>query len=60
MPTYEYTCIECDLTVDRVKKFSESDTSEFCEKCGNVMNKVYNTFGINLKGPGFYSTDNRK
>lgn len=59
MPTYEYSCIECDLTIEKQKSFSEAETSEFCEKCGNKMVKVYGTFGINLKGSGFYSTDNR-
>jgi predicted nucleic acid-binding Zn ribbon protein len=42
------------------KTFEQSDSAEMCEKCGNRMNKVFGTFGINLKGPGFYSTDNRK
>jgi putative FmdB family regulatory protein len=60
MPTYEYVCIECDISVEKIKSFSEAESSESCEKCGNKMNKVYGTFGINLKGPGFYSTDNRK
>lgn len=60
MPTYEYACIECDFGIEISKPFSDADTSEFCEKCGYQMKKVYGTFGINLKGPGFYSTDNRK
>jgi predicted nucleic acid-binding Zn ribbon protein len=42
------------------KTFEQADSAEICEKCGSRMNKVFGTFGINLKGSGFYSTDNRK
>lgn len=59
MPTYEYNCVECKVNKEVPKSFKDADTVELCEKCGNAMNKVYGTFGINLKGPGFYSTDNR-
>ena len=60
MPTYEYNCIDCKTNVEIPKPITQSDTVELCEKCGNAMTKVYGTFGINLKGPGFYSTDNKK
>jgi predicted nucleic acid-binding Zn ribbon protein len=42
------------------KTFEEADTLEFCEKCGNQMNKVYGTVGVQFKGTGFYKTDNPK
>mgnify|MGYP006280774037 FL=1 len=60
MPTYEYNCIDCKINIEIPKPITQSDTVELCEKCGNAMTKVYGTFGINLKGPGFYSTDNKK
>lgn len=56
MPRYEYACIECDFGIEVVKSFDEANSVEVCEKCGNVMNKVYGTFGIQFKGGGFYST----
>ena len=60
MPRYEYACIECDFNIEISKTFDQATSEEFCEKCGYKMTKVYGTFGINLKGPGFYSTDNKK
>ena len=60
MPTYEYSCIECDYTIEKIKSFSEADRVEFCEKCGAILNKVYGSFGIQFKGTGFYKTDNAK
>ena len=60
MPRYEYACIECDFGMEVSKPFSEAETLEFCEKCGNQMNKVYGTIGVQFKGNGFYKTDNPK
>jgi len=60
MPTYEYSCIECDDSKEVVRPFSEADATEVCEKCGYSMNKVYGSFGIQFKGKGFYKTDNAK
>jgi putative FmdB family regulatory protein len=60
MPRYEYSCAQCDYTIEKTKSFSESDTVELCEKCGNEMNKVYGTVGVQFKGSGFYKTDNAK
>lgn len=60
MPTYEYSCLECDLTKEVSRPIAEHDSVEICEKCGYVMNKVYSSFGIQFKGSGFYKTDNPK
>ena len=60
MPTYEYECVDCKTRTEIPKPFSQSDTIELCEQCGEAMTKVYGTFGINFKGPGFYTTDKGK
>lgn len=60
MPTYEYQCIECETAEEILRSFSDPEVIPPCPKCGYKMVKVYGTFGINLKGPGFYSTDNRR
>lgn len=60
MPTYEYSCITCDLNKEIIKPFSQADSLESCDKCGESMIKVYGTFGIQFKGSGFYKTDNPK
>ena len=59
MPNYDYLCASCDVKKEVNKSFSEADSVELCHNCNNPMKKQYGTFGINLKGPGFYSTDNR-
>jgi putative FmdB family regulatory protein len=58
MPTYEYKCVDCDINVEIPKSFTQADTPELCEKCGEAMVKQYSSFGIQFKGSGFYSTDN--
>lgn len=60
MPTYEYSCLECDRNQDISKSFAEADKEEFCEKCGYALVRVYGSFGIQFKGSGFYKTDNPK
>ncbi|MGA1048897.1 MAG: FmdB family zinc ribbon protein [Minisyncoccia bacterium] len=60
MPRYEYSCEECNLSVEISKPFSESDSYELCQHCGNKMSKIYGTIGIQFKGSGFYKTDNAK
>ena len=60
MPTYEYNCVDCKINVEIPKSITQSDSVELCEKCGGAMNKVYGSFGIKFKGPGFYKTDNQK
>jgi putative FmdB family regulatory protein len=60
MPTYEYNCVDCKINIEIPKPFSQADSVELCEKCGNAMNKVYSSFGIQFKGGGFYKTDNPK
>ena len=59
MPTYEYACIECDIKIEITRGIKDVEVKPPCSSCGYSMTKVYNTFGINLKGPGFYSTDKR-
>ena len=60
MPTYEYSCVDCKISIEVPKPITQSDTVELCEKCGSAMNKVYSSFGIQFKGVGFYKTDNAK
>lgn len=60
MPTYEYACIECDKSEEITRGINDPENIPPCPGCGYRMTRVYNSFGINLKGSGFYSTDNRK
>lgn len=58
MPTYEYSCTSCHRHIDVVQRFSDAPL-ETCESCGGTLKRVFHPVGIVLKGPGFYSTDNR-
>lgn len=60
MPTYEYACIECETKEEVTRGIKDEEKIPPCPNCGYRMAKVYSTFGINLKGSGFYSTDNKR
>lgn len=55
MPIYNYRCINCDRTLEKLSKVNESNPR--CE-CGFVMIKVPSVPGaFDLKGKGFYKND---
>lgn len=58
MPTYEYRCESCGMTLEVVQRFSEPSLTT-CESCGGVLRKVYAPVGIVFKGSGFYKNDSR-
>lgn len=52
MPTYEFKCPQCEITVD--KSFDVySNHSMFCEDCGVKMAKVFSSPGVIFKGDGW-------
>jgi putative FmdB family regulatory protein len=56
MPTYEYNCITCDTSQDVTRAFDDEEVVPPCSSCGYKMIRVFNSFGIQFKGGGFYST----
>jgi putative FmdB family regulatory protein len=58
MPTYEYTCIECEESQEVVRGFNDPEVVPPCSLCGYKMARVYTPAGIQFKGSGFYKTDN--
>lgn len=56
MPTYEYTCIECDTSVDITRSVEDRDEPVICEGCGYLRKRVFSANPIQFKGSGFYST----
>lgn len=56
MPIYEYECKEHKIKKEITRGIKDPEIYPLCPECQSLMSKVYNTFGINLKGPGFYST----
>lgn len=57
MPTYEYSCIQCDEDKDIVRGFNDPEIVPSCNE-GHLMARVYNPVGVQFKGSGFYKTDN--
>jgi len=58
MPTYEYTCIECEESREVSRGFNDPEVVPPCSSCGYKMVRVYTPAGIQFKGSGFYKTDN--
>ena len=55
MPTYEYRCYKC-LALQVISRDVDDRDEEVICVCGERMNRIYNTPGIQFKGSGFYST----
>lgn len=61
MPTYTYTCIPCDLSVDKLRSISEEEPIYMCDSCGGKLIRSYQgSPTIRFNGSGFYSTDKVK
>ena len=59
MPTYSYTCTDCDDRFDAVQAFTD-DALTTCDKCSGRLRKLFNSVGVVFKGSGFYRTDSRE
>ena len=59
MPTYEYSCLNCDYTLSEERSIHDPEPTHICEKCAYPMKKVYHPSAIQFKGGGFYSTSSR-
>ena len=52
LPTYDFTCVGCDIEVERYFTFEETHRVE-CEQCGNTMIKAYTATPAHFKGGGW-------
>jgi predicted nucleic acid-binding Zn ribbon protein len=57
MPKYDYICSICFISIEFERGFGE-DREPTC--CNQAMTRQWGSFGVQFKGNGFYSTDNRK
>jgi putative FmdB family regulatory protein len=59
MPVYEYKCSVDDehALLNVTRSISEDDPGYKCEECEADMIRMFNSFGIQFKGSGFYKTD---
>jgi len=58
VPIYEYLCSQ-GHRYERWESFSAPAEQE-CPQCGGKARRLVRPPAIIFKGPGFYSTDNRK
>ena len=59
MPIYQYHCPRCNLKFELKQSFSD-ESMVACPKCQNGAKRLFSPVPVIFKGPGFYSTDNRK
>jgi putative FmdB family regulatory protein len=52
LPTYNFSCIACDIDIERYFTFNEEHRIE-CEQCGNPMVKVITAPPTHFKGGGW-------
>ena len=58
MPIYEFTCPN-NHVLEILLGFN-ADHPTHCEECDEPLSRVYTAPAINLRGSGFYLTDNKK
>ncbi len=57
MPTYEYSCKDCDHRVEYFQSMKEEPRTE-CPRCGGRLQRMVSSgAGLIFKGSGFYITD---
>jgi putative FmdB family regulatory protein len=57
MPTYDYRCDGCEITVPEQRAIADRDNPATCNICRQVMWRMLTAPAIKFKGHGFYSTD---
>lgn len=56
MPIYEYKCLECGISLEKMQKVSDEPLT-VCENCGGKLEKQWSLSGFQFKGAGWYVTD---
>jgi putative FmdB family regulatory protein len=51
MPTYEYTCLACDTTIDRSNVRVDDRDHQTCEDCGNILNRSWTIGNVAVWAP---------
>jgi len=59
MPLYEYQCMRCSTEFE-VKRSLDDESAVTCPRCHAQGRRIFSPVPIIFKGPGFYTTDNRK
>jgi len=60
MPIYAYRCRSCGGQFERYQTFADV-ALRLCPDCRKkTLNRIISLVGVVFKGPGFYSTDNKR
>jgi putative FmdB family regulatory protein len=56
MPMYEYQCLDCGITFERFRRFSDPQV-DTCPNGHSHVQRLLSVPTIIFKGSGFYATD---
>jgi putative FmdB family regulatory protein len=56
MPIYQYKCKCSEAIIDFERSIMDPESIKYCDLCSKELKRVYGTFGVQLKGSGWYST----
>ena len=51
MPTYEYTCMECDKTITKTDVRIDDRDHQVCENCGNSLKRSWTIGSMSVWSP---------
>lgn len=57
MQTWEFKCPKCEKFYDRICSY-ENIGNQKCEKCGELLKRIYSSFGVNGFPTGWSTFNN--
>jgi putative FmdB family regulatory protein len=51
VPTYEYTCVECEKTVTKSNVKVDDRDHQQCQECGNVLSRSWTIGNVAVWAP---------
>jgi len=60
MPIYEYTCLACGETYEKLSRKVIKPRRRKCPECGGPAMHIMSSVAIRFKGPGFYVNDYKR
>ena len=59
MPTYSFTCPQCQEPFDIFRKMTDS-SDVICKKCNSLCKRIFNSVTVLFKGEGFPDADQKR
>jgi putative FmdB family regulatory protein len=53
VPSYEYKCDTCPLTLTIIRKITDTEAKPICANCAKEMTRVYDPPPITFEGKGW-------